>query len=138
MICLSEGTSLNYYFQDVHTWLQFLWQNIKINNILIITPLYYGSFSWSYEFTCWILERISWGHKLGVRAENGPPMAGTKEPLTGVLPLATWIEESSHARVLLSWTPSSSSSSLRVGAENANHCRSMNSKRKELLKPNVS
>lgn len=52
---------------------------------------------------------------LGVRAEKGPPMAGTKEPVTGVPPLATWIEESSHARVL-SWPASSPSSSLRVGA----------------------
>lgn len=52
---------------------------------------------------------------LGVRAEKGPPIAGTKEPVTGVPPLATWIEESSHARVL-SWPASSSSSSLRVGA----------------------
>ena len=59
---------------------------------------------------------------LGVRAENGPPIAGTKEPVTGVPPLATWIEESSHARVL-SWPASSSSSSLRVGAahDESNH-----------------
>lgn len=56
---------------------------------------------------------------LGVRAEKGPPIAGTKEPLTGVLPLATWMEESSHARVLSS-PPSSSSSSLSVGAEDKN------------------
>lgn len=52
---------------------------------------------------------------LGVRAEKGPPIAGTKEPVTGVPPLATWMEESSQARVL-SWPASSSSSSLRVGA----------------------
>jgi len=26
---------------------------------------------------------------LGVRAEKGPPIAGTKEPVTGVPPLAT-------------------------------------------------
>ena len=61
---------------------------------------------------------------LGVRAEKGPPIAGTKEPVTGVLPLATWIEESSHARVL-SWPASSSSSSLRVGAahDESNHIK---------------
>ena len=58
---------------------------------------------------------MSCGHMLGVRAEKGPPMAGTNDPLTGVLPLATCIDESSHAKVL-SWPPSSSSSSLRVGA----------------------
>ena len=63
---------------------------------------------------------MSCGHMLGVRAENGPPMAGTKEPLTGVLPLATWMDESSHASVL-SWPPSSSSSSLSVGAGNKNN-----------------
>ena len=50
-----------------------------------------------------------------MRAENGPPIAGTKEPVIGVPPVATWMEESSQARVL-SWTASSSSSSLRVGA----------------------
>ena len=70
-----------------------------------------------YICTCWILERMSCGHILGVRAEKGPPMAGTNDPLTGVLPLATCIDESSHAKVL-SWPPSSSSSSLRVGAAN--------------------
>ena len=59
---------------------------------------------------------------LGVRAEKGPPIAGTKEPVTGVPPLATCMDESSHARVL-SWPASSSSSSLRVGAahDESNH-----------------
>ena len=54
-----------------------------------------------------------------MRAENGPPIAGTKEPVIGVPPVATWMEESSQARVL-SWTASSSSSSLRVGARYKN------------------
>ena len=54
-----------------------------------------------------------------MRAENGPPIAGTKEPVIGVPPVATWMEESSQARVL-SWTASSSSSSLRVGAKYKN------------------